>query len=184
MLMKALGIKENIYDSILATKERAFSNVYSTFEAHIENTQFPVPQMQNTHCLSISTFPCSLSLHNSRYNQVEVPGHVFQEELIEKSELSSEPIMKTHEGIIRKLMLREISYCYLALCPLYLSCPLILFLLTVLNILMWCSHLGFFPYPQNGEIKIYLASKATENQLSIKYLMALRVGMWLQKDNI
>ena len=60
-------------------------------------------------------------------------SHVFYEALIEEQEFSDDSVMKSPDGIIRELLLWAIKYCYPALCPPHLHCPLILLLLTEKN---------------------------------------------------
>lgn len=40
---------------------------------------------------------------------------------------------------------------------------------------------GLFPHPKNMKIKVHMASKATENQQSIKYPVSVRRCVWLWK---
>lgn len=39
---------------------------------------------------------------------------------------------------------------------------------------MWYMHLDLSQHPKNAETEVYLASRATESQLSIKYLMTFK----------
>lgn len=49
---------------------------------------------------------------------------------------------------------------------------------------MWWIHLDLVPYLKNAEIRVHLASKAIENQQSIKYLMTYRQHVTLERQDL